>query len=130
MHLPTLWPLWRCHHVRNICVENCSKIFEKLFRTDHLCLLPLNILNEKMYIVFWLWMYIVLGFSSFSVLYRIIVLGFPQTRHFLWGKFYRVARLRAVDTITDYCNYGDWFLLNMVSETINTPAYFRSDYVV
>lgn len=92
--------------------EHCLTSF--YFRYDHLCMLPLNILNEKLFIVFWFWFYIVLFFSVFSVLYRIIVVGFPGSRHFLLSKMHNLADPEKVHTIVSYSNYSDWFLVYLV----------------
>ena len=78
-------------------------------------MLPLNILNEKMFIVFWFWFYIVLIFSIIAVIYRVLVIGFPQTRAFLLGKLHRLAEPDKISTIVEYTSYSDWFLIYLVS---------------
>ncbi|XP_017462868.1 PREDICTED: innexin inx2-like, partial [Rhagoletis zephyria] len=86
-------------------VDPMSKVFPKMtkctFRKfgpsgdvqkyDHLCMLPLNILNEKLFIVFWFWFYVVLFFSFASVLYRVMVIGWPGSREFLLARMHNLA---------------------------------------
>ncbi|UXI21518.1 speckle targeted PIP5K1A-regulated polyA polymerase [Sarcoptes scabiei] len=74
-------------------------------KTDHLCLLPLNILNEKMFVVFWFWLYIVLLFSIGSLIYRVVVMLFPYARYFLLTKLHRLAEPKDVRTVLDNCSY-------------------------
>lgn len=90
---------------------------------DHLCMLPLNILNEKMFIVFWFWFYIVLIFSIISVIYRMIVIGFPRSRYLLLGTFHRMADSDDVDVVVSSCKYSDWFLIYLLSENLDKMHY-------
>ena len=50
---------------------------------DVLCILPLNIVNEKIYIFIWFW-FLVLGLLSFLVvLYRFIIIFSPYIRAYI-----------------------------------------------
>ena len=50
---------------------------------DVLCILPLNIVNEKIYIFLWFW-FLVLGLLSFLVvLYRFIIIFSPYIRAYI-----------------------------------------------
>lgn len=86
-----------------------------MIRTDHLCMLPLNILNEKMYVVFWFWLYLVTIFSSISIIRRLILMVFPGVRYFLLSKFQRLAEPKDLQTILDQSTYADWFVIHLVS---------------
>merc|ERR1711990_1413603 len=46
-------------------------------RHDGLCILALNIINEKIYVFLWFWFVGVAIFSAISILYRLIVLMVP-----------------------------------------------------
>ena len=51
-----------------------------------MCILPLNIVNEKIYLVLWYW-YIVLAVSSaVAVIYRLVCFMFPEVRVFMLRK--------------------------------------------
>ena len=51
-----------------------------------MCLLPLNIVNEKIYLVLW-WWYIVLAVcSALAVIYRTACFMFPEFRVFMLWK--------------------------------------------
>ena len=47
---------------------------------DGLCILALNIINEKIYVFLWFWFVGVAVFSAISILYRMIVLMVPSLR--------------------------------------------------
>jgi hypothetical protein len=49
-------------------------------KKDGLCVLPLNIINEKIYIFIWFWLIIVTIVSALALVYRLIVLGMPKFR--------------------------------------------------
>ncbi|OTF79187.1 hypothetical protein BLA29_004919, partial [Euroglyphus maynei] len=99
------------------------KIWEKS-KTDHLCMLPLNILNEKMYVVFWFWLYLVAIFSALSIIRRMVLMVFADVRFFLLSKFQRLAEPTDLKTILDKSTYADWFVIHMLSKNID-PMHFR-----
>lgn len=86
-----------------------------LMKFDNLCLMPLNILNEKIYIFIWFWFYILVIISGMKVLYQIAVIAFPQSRYYLFTKLHHLIPLTHMSTILSRCTYGDWFLLFLVS---------------
>merc|ERR1719357_464816 len=49
-------------------------------RHDGLCILALNIINEKIYVFLWFWFVGVAFFSAIAILYRLIVLLVPSLR--------------------------------------------------
>ena len=49
-------------------------------KKDGLCVLPLNIINEKIYIFIWFWLIIITIVSGLALIYRIIVLAMPKFR--------------------------------------------------
>lgn len=82
-------------------------------------MLPLNILNEKMFVVFWFWLYIVFIFSSIAIVYRIIVIVFPFSRYYLLAKIHRKAEAKDIKILIDSGSYGDWFVIYLVSLKLN-----------
>ena len=50
-----------------------------------MCILPLNIVNEKIYGVLWIWYIILAVLSSLAVLYRLACILVPDVRtYMLW----------------------------------------------
>ena len=81
---------------------------------DALCLLPLNIVNEKVYIFLWFW-FITLSILSFLVIvYRIIIIISPKMRAYLLYIRFRLIRREVINTIVKKSYVGDWFLFYML----------------
>ena len=92
---------------------------------DALCILPLNIINEKIYIFLWFWFILVAIVSGIILVYRVAIIFFPHLR-------YRALRSRARFTdrfhlavVLDNSKIGDWFLLYLLCKNVD-PTHFRS----
>ena len=51
-----------------------------LMTLDALCVLGMNILNEKIYVFLWFWFVILAGITGFNLVARIIQITCPNTR--------------------------------------------------
>ena len=70
---------------------------------DALCILPLNIVNEKIYIFIWFWL-LLLGVLSFLVLvYRIVIIFSPYIRAFVLRLRYRRVKRECIG------KFSKWF---------------------
>ena len=47
---------------------------------DGLCVLPVNIINEKIFIFLWFWLVIVSAITGMFLIYRVAILAGPQIR--------------------------------------------------
>ncbi|XP_055613319.1 innexin shaking-B isoform X4 [Uranotaenia lowii] len=52
-------------------------------RHDAICILPLNVVNEKIYIFLWFWFIILTILTSLTILYRVIIIFSPRMRVYL-----------------------------------------------
>jgi len=88
---------------------------------DALCLLPLNIVNEKIYLVMWLWMIMLSVGSAMSVIYRVLCVFFPLFRTFI------LSRTSSTwSDVADVCRngqYGDWFVLRQLSKNVDEETF-------
>lgn len=93
-------------------------------RIDALCVLPLNVINEKIYIFIWFW-FIILGIlSGLSLVYRIAVLVGPrQFRGMLLSARSRLSMSHHVYIITQKFQIGDWFIFYQLSKNIDAYKY-------
>ena len=77
---------------------------------DALCLLPLNIINEKIYIFLWFW-FLFLGAMTGAVLvFRLVIIACPPVRVYLLNMRFRLSQLDHLHTIVRKTSIGDWFL--------------------
>lgn len=66
---------------------------------DALCVLALNILNEKIYIFLWFWFIILAVLSGMALVYSAAVVLLPSTREMILRRRFRFGAPNAVDTI-------------------------------
>ena len=92
-------------------------------RHDALCILPLNIVNEKIYIFLWFW-YLLLGLlTAFVLLFRVIIIISPRMRAYLFYMRFRLVNREVVNTIIRRSKMGDWFLLYMLGQNMDTLIF-------
>lgn len=90
---------------------------------DGLCVLPLNIVNEKIYVFLWFWFIIVSVISGVSLIYRIMTIFGPQVRMYLLRAKSRLSDQRHIDTIAQKCQIGDWFVLYQLGKNMDPLIY-------
>ena len=71
---------------------------------DGLCVLPLNIINEKIYVFLWFWFIILTVITGMQVVYRLVVLFMPRLREML---------LKGKQTADSYKLATCWFTLDL-----------------
>jgi len=92
-------------------------------RIDGLCVLPLNIVNEKIYVFLWFWFVILSVITGVALLYRIAVVFGPQVRMYLLRARSRLAPRDHVETIARKCQIGDWFVLYQLGKNMDPLIY-------
>lgn len=95
-------------------------------KADGLCVLPLNIINEKIFIFVWFWLIFVAVVSGMGLLYRFAILVGSQLRCMLINYHGGSSMKRSdVEAILEpsSMNYierlGDWFLLHLICKNLN-----------
>lgn len=89
---------------------------------DGLCVLPLNIFNEKIYIFLWFWFIIVAVISGIGLLYRLATFIRPF-RQILLRTRSRLASQEDVEAVSRKCFIGDWFLLYQLAKNMDPLIY-------
>ena len=89
---------------------------------DALCFLPLNIVNEKIYVVLWFWFAFLLLVTGTYLAYRFVLMLVPTARFF---------RLKSIAPSTDKkylkklsSRRGNWFILQFIANHMK-PSHFR-----
>lgn len=90
---------------------------------DGLCVLPLNIVNEKIYVFLWFWFIILSILSGISLLYRAAVVLGPKVRLYLLRARSRLSDHSEIVSIADKCEIGDWFVLYQLGKNIDPLIY-------
>lgn len=89
-----------------------------VMKYDALCLLPLNIVNEKIYILMWFWFIILAIITAISILYKLLLLSSRTIRYFALHSFARLTPKDHLRAIIRKTNYGDWFVLFLLAKNM------------
>merc|ERR1719175_492884 len=95
---------------------------------DALCVLPLNIINEKIYIFLWFWFILVASITGIFLMYRFAVLfGAGIRTAMIQARAGRVSRDKITDILSESgLNYfqelGDFFLLYLIAKNMDEVA--------
>lgn len=92
---------------------------------DALCLLPLNIINEKIFIVMWFWFVILAVLGGALLLYRLIILISGQARYLLLSCAASLTSRNDIKSLIPSFTYGDWFLLYLLADNIDNLHFRR-----
>lgn len=90
---------------------------------DTLCVLPINIINEKIYVFLWFWFILIAVITGIAVGYRLFLLGFPHVRFFLLRMHVRMMKTSEIERIIHKSQVGDWFLLYQMSKNMNFTVF-------
>uniref|UniRef100_T1DI93 Innexin n=1 Tax=Psorophora albipes TaxID=869069 RepID=T1DI93_9DIPT len=90
---------------------------------DGLCVLPLNIVNEKIYVFLWFWFIILTILTGASLVYRFAVVFMPKVRLYLLRARSRLSAHDEVELISSKCQLGDWFILYQLGKNIDPLIY-------
>jgi len=96
---------------------------------DGLCILALNIINEKIYVFLWFWFVGVAIFSAISILYRLIVLMVPSLRVsvIMARSLYQVDKKLVEDVLSCPTHswidqVGDYWVMYLLSKNLSPVA--------
>ncbi|KAH0953451.1 hypothetical protein HN011_008216 [Eciton burchellii] len=92
-------------------------------KLDALCVLALNILNEKIYIFLWFWLIVLAIFSGLAVLYSMAVVLMPSTRETIIRKRFKFGTAAAVSALIRKTQVGDFLLLHLIGQNMNIMVF-------
>ncbi|CAB4056257.1 inx [Lepeophtheirus salmonis] len=94
---------------------------------NSLCVLSLNIINEKIYVLLWFWLFGVTIATAIHLFYRLAVIMMPHVRPTLLmmrARTFKPEDSKSVRRILARCYLGDWWVLYQIGRNSNTH-FFR-----
>ncbi len=85
---------------------------------DAICVLPINIVNEKIYVVMWFWLVVLSALTVVSLLYHIFFMITPAATKMYLGARAMNQRELGLDEIARHCELGDWKLLYLLGRNM------------
>lgn len=108
-----------------------------LQKHDALCVLALNILNEKIYIFLWFWLIVLAVMSGIVLLYSSALVVLPSVRELVLKWHFRVSSPSGVSILTrktqvNKCNCNLWHELSTSINIINFffPKFQIGDFLL
>ncbi len=90
---------------------------------DGLCVLPLNIVNEKIYVFLWFWFVLLTVLTGLCIIYRAAIVMSPSLRMYLLRAHCRQVSRKDIQTVAKKLQLGDWFILYQLGKNINSLVY-------
>lgn len=92
-------------------------------KIDTMCILPINIINEKIYILLWFWFVILATLSAAACIYRFVYILFPPIR--LWALYSRARLTNKVHLrlVASRCGLSDWLTFYLLSKNMDPINY-------
>jgi len=90
-------------------------------KSDAMCLLPLNIVNEKIFLVLWAWFIILVTCSALALVYRLCMILFPPGRMWMLNK--DGSKWKHIASAVENSKYEDWFLLRQMSKNVDSETF-------
>lgn len=90
---------------------------------DSLCILPLNIVNEKTYIFIWFWYLILLAMLIGLVIYRLLIIFVPSIRARVLNARNRMVPREIAISVSNKVDIGDWWIIYMLGRNLDPIIY-------
>ncbi|XP_024887337.1 innexin inx1 [Temnothorax curvispinosus] len=90
---------------------------------DSLCILPLNIVNEKTYIFIWFWFFILAVMLIALIIYRVLIIFAPMIRPRLLHLSTRLLPIETCHSVSRKVDLGDWWILYILSSNMDSLLY-------
>ncbi|KAH7637008.1 innexin inx2 [Dermatophagoides farinae] len=87
-------------------------------RHDALCILPLNIVNEKIYVFLWFWFVFLAIITGALLVYRLFVIFLDPVRKTMLKSRARLCNPYNLNIVLSVTKIGDWFLLYLLCKNM------------
>jgi len=92
-------------------------------RHDAMCILPLNIINEKVYIFLWFWCITLILLTILVTPYRILLIISPRLRANQMHLRFRMLKREVINIIIKKSQVGDWLVIYLLGQNIDSLIF-------
>jgi hypothetical protein len=88
-----------------------------------MCVLALNIINEKIYVMLWFWYIILAVLTSLYLLYVLAVISVPSMRRVMVERNAKHDIKERMDVLLKKAQMGDWFVIFLLSKNLDSILF-------
>lgn len=93
---------------------------QSVIKLDALCILPHNVINEKIFVILYMWMLVLLGLSILKLLHNICLLLSLKYRTKVFQQMTSTSLSnKSISIATNKCDIGYWFLFNLFAKNLD-----------
>lgn len=96
-------------------------------RVDSICILPINIFNEKLYAILWFWFIGLTAVTAANLVWRIAMLASPVLRVWILqtkGHTRDVGNMHVVSHVVNSISFSDFFFIWLFTKNLNGLVLF------
>jgi len=124
-------------HQYEVFLQSLNKVFPKVVKcsmayigpsgevvnNSGMCTLPVNIINEKIYLTLWIWFIFLVVVSLFCLALQFMLLLFPCVRRHVLLQCNATTTPGNLQDVAKYLNYGDAVLLQLIGKNIDSVQF-------
>ena len=97
-----------------------NQIFQ---RHDALCMLPINVVNEKIYVFLWFWYMALIAWTCIFFCFRIVTIVSRTSRVLVFCGRAKSSRREDIRLIMEKLYFGDWFILMQLCKNMHPEIF-------